>query len=164
MRCSWCRSRDYPEGHTENHGEAGCAPEAHGGPQWSRCSPAAQKGSYSWVILGRVYYMLFSGCSTYRMQELFQGCTAMKFVFQVTLARMSLGRWTWIQNINISFWIANEKLTFEPQRDPIVQYKQLVRSHSIGYWVLLDYSAAGPIINQNQTGVDCNIPGPEDIL
>jgi len=43
-RCLKCRSRD-PSLATrdEDHGEAGCPPAAHGGPQWSR-SPRAARG------------------------------------------------------------------------------------------------------------------------
>jgi len=33
--------RDSPAAHGEDHGEAGCPPAAHGGPQWSRYPPAA---------------------------------------------------------------------------------------------------------------------------
>jgi len=36
-RCSRCRSRDFsPAACGEDHGEADCAPAAHGGPRWSR--------------------------------------------------------------------------------------------------------------------------------
>jgi len=40
-RCSRHQSRDSPAARGEDHGEAGCAPAAHGGPQWSRSPPAA---------------------------------------------------------------------------------------------------------------------------
>ena len=35
-------SRDFPlAAHDEDHGEAGCPPSVHGGPQWSRDLPVA---------------------------------------------------------------------------------------------------------------------------
>ena len=41
-KCPKCRSRD-PSLATrdEDHGEVGCSPAVHGGPQWSRYPPAA---------------------------------------------------------------------------------------------------------------------------
>lgn len=49
-RRSWSQhwSRHSPEVHGEDHGEAGCAPAAHG-PQWSRFPPAACGGLHARV-------------------------------------------------------------------------------------------------------------------
>jgi len=41
-RCSRHQSRDSPAAHGEEHGEAGCALAARGGPQWSRSPPVAR--------------------------------------------------------------------------------------------------------------------------
>jgi len=42
-RCSRRRSRESSlAAHDEDHGEAGCPPAVHGGPQWSRSPPAAR--------------------------------------------------------------------------------------------------------------------------
>jgi len=42
-RCPKCRSREPSLAtHDEDHGEAGCSPAVHGGPQWSRSPPIAR--------------------------------------------------------------------------------------------------------------------------
>jgi len=42
-RCSRRWSREFsPAARDENHGEAGCTPAAHEGPQWSRYPPVAR--------------------------------------------------------------------------------------------------------------------------
>ena len=46
-RCSRRRSRSSPAAHGTDHGEAGCAPAAHGGPRWSRSPPAAHGGPHA---------------------------------------------------------------------------------------------------------------------
>ena len=45
----WSRrwSRDSPAVNGEDHGEAGCAPAAHGGPRWNRYSFAAYGGPHA---------------------------------------------------------------------------------------------------------------------
>jgi len=40
-------ARDSPAAHAEDHGEAGCSPAPHGGPQRSRYPPAAHGGPHT---------------------------------------------------------------------------------------------------------------------
>jgi len=46
-RWSRCQRRGSPAARGADHGEAGCAPAAHGGPQGSRDPPAARGGPHA---------------------------------------------------------------------------------------------------------------------
>lgn len=46
-RCSRHRSREFPEAHGEDHGEAPFPSTAHAGSWWSADPPAAHKGAYT---------------------------------------------------------------------------------------------------------------------
>ena len=46
-RCTRCQSRDSPAAYSQDYGDTGCPPAAHGGPRWSKYLPAAHGGHHT---------------------------------------------------------------------------------------------------------------------